>query len=285
MNTEDLNNIIKHIPNWNPDSVEVIQELSDSITSTSYLLKYLDQKYVLRIDKFFDQGVIPDRVNELKILEYLDKNHLCNKLVHADLDKGVLLTEFIEAIEWTNKDVNKINNIIKLALILKAIHTLKPEAQAFDLLSGVRRYAKTLQTETSKKWANEIISLYSECEQRPSVLCHNDLHSGNILESDKLVFIDWEYAGLGNPLFDVSSILQYHQLSDEHTELFLNAYCGEVSPREREDIQRFKSIQDRLLALWLSLLLKSASDKGIQDLKSEKELQAVLKRIEKTKPF
>ncbi len=280
-----IQNIIKHIPNWNPDSVEVIQELSDSITSTSYLLKYLDQKYVLRIDKSFDQGVIPDRVNELKILEYLDKNHLCNKLVHADLDKGLLLTEFIEAIEWSDKDINKTNNIIKLAFTLKVIHTLTPKAQAFDLLSGVRRYAETLQTEISKKWANEIISLYSECENRPAVLCHNDLHSGNIIESDKLIFIDWEYAGLGNPLFDVSSILQYHQLSDTRTELFLNAYCGEVSQREREDIQRFKSIQDRLLALWLSLLLKSASDRGMRDLESEVELVAVMKRMQDTESF
>lgn len=274
-----IQNIIKQIPNWNPDSVEVIQELSDSITSTSYLLKYSDQKYVLRIDKSFDQGVIPDRKNEAEILKRLDEKALCNKLIYSDLDNGVLLTEYIEAFVWENNDIDNSFNIIELANKLKAIHSLGLSVQSFDLVGGVRRYAETLHTKASENWTNEIVKLLKECTQRPFVLCHNDLHIGNILENKELHFIDWEYAGLGNPLFDVSSILQYHELSNENTELFLNTYFGEITQSTVDDIQRYKSIHAHLLALWLSVLIKSASDKGIHDSKSEEELKLVLKRL------
>ena len=274
-----IQNAIEHIPNWNPESVEVIQELSDSITSTSYLLRYLGQKYILRIDKTFDQGIIPDRVNELKVLHYLSKNRLSNKPVHSDLDNGILITDYIKADVWTENDINNNINIIKLANKLKVIHSLKPEIANYDLLSGVKRYADILQTEISSKWTYEIISLYTECEKRPFVLCHNDLHIGNILEADELHFIDWEYSGLGNPLFDVSSILQYHQLSENQSEVFLNTYFDDVTEVLIADIKRFKRIHDLLLALWLAILIKSSVSHGNQDLISIKQLELVKIRI------
>jgi aminoglycoside phosphotransferase (APT) family kinase protein len=55
--------------------------------------------------------------------------------------------------------------------------------------------------------------------------CHHDLNSGNILwngQSCKL--IDWEYARLANPLFDLASLSHYFDLSDAQLEILLANY-------------------------------------------------------------
>ena len=276
---KELTRAISLIPNWDFDSIKHIEELANSITSKSYLILKNEQKYVLRIDKPFDQGVIPDRMNEIKTLKYLGNLSLSNKLIHSDLKHGLLVTEYIDARIWTNKDTNIYRNINNLANKLKAIHSLKPELAVYDLVSGVKRYADILQSDSSSKWADQIISLLDKCEERPQVLCHNDLHSGNILVADELIFIDWEYAGLGNPLFDVSSILQSLELSDSQSENFLNTYFEKVTSQDLEDIHRFKQIHDLLLALWLSILIKSSESQGKQDLISIKQLELVKIRI------
>ena len=276
---KELTRALEHIPNWNSESISHIKELANSITSHSYLINTNQQKYVLRIDKAFDQGVIPNRVNEIKALKYLSNNSLSNKLVHSDLESGLLITEYIDGKVLTINDIDNNRNIIKLGNKLKALHALNPELETYDLVKAVKRYASFLQTDESSKWANQIITLLTQCEERPHVLCHNDLHLGNIIEGNELVFIDWEYAGLGNPLFDVSSILQSLQLSGDQSDVFLKAYFGEPTARENEDIQRFKLIHDLLLALWLSILIKSSESRDTQDLISIKQLELVKIRL------
>ena len=42
-------------------------------------------------------------------------------------------------------------------------------------------------------------------------LCHNDVHHLNIVDGASLRLIDWEYAGVGEPLFDLASLCVYHR--------------------------------------------------------------------------
>ena len=272
---KELTQALRLISNWNSESISHIEKLADSITSTSYLIHKDQKKYVARLDKAFDQGVIPDRKNELNTLKFLNSNSLANRVVHSNLEYGILITEYIDANAWTHVDVDNANSFNRLANSLNHIHSLQPKLSKFDLRAGVSRYAKVLKTNESKNWSQQIISLLKQCEPKPLVLCHNDLHLGNILDNKDVIFIDWEYCGLGNPLFDVSSILQSLQLSDSQGEAFLKAYFGEPTYRELEDIGRFKLVHDLLSALWLSILIKSSESHGKEDLISIKQLELV----------
>jgi hypothetical protein len=42
---------------------------------------------------------------------------------------------------------------------------------------------------------------------RPNAVVHLDLHAGNIVVADRLMFLDWDYAALGDPLWDLASLL------------------------------------------------------------------------------
>src|SRR5690606_21605043 len=55
-------------------------------------------------------------------------------------------------------------------------------------------------------------------------LCHNDVHGLNIVDSGSLRLIDWEYAGIGEPMFDLASICVYHHFTRPERERLLEAY-------------------------------------------------------------
>jgi thiamine kinase-like enzyme len=65
------------------------------------------------------------------------------------------------------------------------------------------------------------------------VLCHHDVHGGNIVIDPalRLWLVDWEYAGLGDPAFDLASFASQHGLSLGESRLLHASYVeagGEV---------------------------------------------------------
>jgi aminoglycoside phosphotransferase (APT) family kinase protein len=43
-------------------------------------------------------------------------------------------------------------------------------------------------------------------KQRAACIVHSDLHHGNVLTADRIYFIDWEYAQVGDPLLDLACV-------------------------------------------------------------------------------
>jgi len=66
------------------------------------------------------------------------------------------------------------------------------------------------------------------------VLCHNDPYHLNFLDDGRLWLIDWEYAGMGDPLYDLAGIGL--NLDREGRDLLLRTYYGEVTPELRQGL-------------------------------------------------
>jgi thiamine kinase-like enzyme len=52
------------------------------------------------------------------------------------------------------------------------------------------------------------------------------VHHLNIIDGGALRLIDWEYAGLGEPLFDLASVCVYHRYSAPQRDALLAAYAS-----------------------------------------------------------
>jgi thiamine kinase-like enzyme len=55
--------------------------------------------------------------------------------------------------------------------------------------------------------------------------CHNDLLPGNVL-CPQLMIVDWEYAGMGHPYFDLGNLAVNNDFDDDAEERLLTAYLG-----------------------------------------------------------
>jgi thiamine kinase-like enzyme len=66
--------------------------------------------------------------------------------------------------------------------------------------------------------------------------CHNDLLAGNIIlsrDSGRVILVDWEYAGMGHPFFDLGNLSVNNDFLETTDNRLLRAYLGE-SPSEAQ---------------------------------------------------
>ena len=63
--------------------------------------------------------------------------------------------------------------------------------------------------------------------------------------------IDWEYAGLGDPYFDLAIVIQHHGLGPDLASHFLHCYLErEPLAAESRRLQDWCSVYAALLDLW-----------------------------------
>jgi thiamine kinase-like enzyme len=71
----------------------------------------------------------------------------------------------------------------------------------------------------------ELACLTAPLELRP---CHNDLLNANFIDDGaRIRIVDWEYAGMGDPYFDLGNFSINHGLDAEQDAILLAAYLGE----------------------------------------------------------
>jgi thiamine kinase-like enzyme len=83
--------------------------------------------------------------------------------------------------------------------------------------------------------------------------CHNDLLAGNIIRAhdDRIMIVDWEYAGMGDPRFDLGNVSINNDFDDEADERLLLAYYGEApSDGRRAALKLMRVLSDAREAAW-----------------------------------
>jgi thiamine kinase-like enzyme len=85
-------------------------------------------------------------------------------------------------------------------------------------------------------------------ELRP---CHNDLLNANFIDDGtRIRIIDWEYAGMGDPFFDLGNFSINHELTVEQDRILLEAYDGEVMSRRLARLTLMRVVSDFREAMW-----------------------------------
>jgi aminoglycoside phosphotransferase (APT) family kinase protein len=96
---------------------------------------------------------------------------------------------------------------------------------------------------------------------RANALCHHDVHEQNLVTdpAGRLWLVDWEYAGMGDPVFDLASCASQLQLSAVSTGLLCDEYirAGGTVELTRLDLARWAF--DYVQWLWYRGLLASAT--------------------------
>ena len=81
---------------------------------------------------------------------------------------------------------------------------------------------------------------------------HNDIIAENIVVQDRLMLLDWEYACDNHPLFDLASVIGFHDLGAKQTDTLLSAYAGGADAILREHLDDQIRLYDSVQWLWLA---------------------------------
>jgi thiamine kinase-like enzyme len=85
-------------------------------------------------------------------------------------------------------------------------------------------------------------------ELRP---CHNDLLNANFIDDgERIRLVDWEYAGMGDPFFDLGNFSVNHDLEADQDAVLLEAYEGEVRPPRLARLALMRVVSDFREAMW-----------------------------------
>jgi thiamine kinase-like enzyme len=120
------------------------------------------------------------------------------------------------------------------ATALRAIHAGPPVPGSFSPFQRSRDSAREAVARGARlpKGHARVAAAADEIESalagRPAVPCHDDLLTANwVLEGDRLRIVDWEYAGMGDPAFDLGNFAGHHDLDAAAEVALLTAYLGE----------------------------------------------------------
>ena len=175
-------------------------------------------------------------------------------MVYSDIERGILLTEFLSGSVWQETDLENPDNFEALAGLLRRVHALPLCGLQVDLNLSARRYEEGLQERHAlHDFAASCVHIISNIPGRDTfVCCHNDVVAGNIIGLAPARMIDWEYAGDNDPLFDLASVVGYHNFSKLRAQHLLSAYAGGTDSELEEYLADQLRLYDAIQWLWLA---------------------------------
>ena len=200
-----------------------------------------------------------DRRNERVCQAAASQAGISPEVVH--FQDGILVSRFVEATTLQDENLHDAAMLRRVADTLRQLHNqrdrLTGEMLFFCPFQTVRTYTATARKiqatlpDDIEELLNDSRRLSHQISVYQPTLCHNDLLAANIMDDgDKLWLVDWEYAGIGNPLFDLASVAANCRLNDEREAELIEAYLGSVAESIVRELHILKSVSLLREALW-----------------------------------
>ncbi len=174
--------------------------------------------------------------------------------------EGYLVTRFIEGVPVSDEAVHRPDTIRRVADSIRRVHdgAAIPGlfiplriVEAYRALAVARGVPIPLEYELSRAIGRriELAFLSNPLEMRP---CHNDLLNANFIDDRaRIRIVDWEYAGMGDPFFDLGSFSINHELTPDEDRVLLEAYDRETARPDRlARILLMRIVSDFREAMW-----------------------------------
>jgi thiamine kinase-like enzyme len=229
---------------WNtaaplPGQPAATRLLDGGLSNTSVLLLAGECKFVLRLDGHDPQRLGLSRAAEWRSHQNAAAAGLAPQPVYFNPELGVLVSNFLEK---ESPAIEREDEPGAIADLLRGIHALPAVKFRLQPLSRAQHYLGLLGENTLPD------DFRQACERLQSAgescLCHNDLLRENRLQqAQRLVAIDWEYAAMGDPWFDLAVICEGDTLDDRDSLALCEAYL-QASP----DLAQQQRLQDNRLA-------------------------------------
>ena len=228
---------IKQYKLFQNQSIKLFKPLENQgYCNINYLLATEEKRYLIRKFKLKN-----DRESEFKVQKITYRGGVGAKPIILDIENSVMICEFIDGVHKKRLDKKSIR---KLSLLIRKLHKIKIGQKSVSLKKSFSFRDK------------KVPSAFREIQRykRELVLCHNDLHPKNIIFSNSIKLIDWEYAGINDRYFDLASILIEFNLSRVDEKLFFRVYFERNSKANLKKLTAYKIIYRELSRVWFEKL-------------------------------
>ena len=154
---------------------------------------------------------------------------------------GLLVTRYLPGRVLEPADLSTPGVLMRLARALRTLHAGPALAGVFDPIATARTYVDRARDRgvvpthlalEADRVAERIAATHLLDDFEPAP-CHNDLLAPNLIDDgDTIRIVDWEYAAMGDPRFDLANLVANNELAGPAVESLLTAHDGHP-PDER----------------------------------------------------
>jgi thiamine kinase-like enzyme len=196
-------------------------------------------------------------------------------VIYADPGSGVMVTRFIDGVTTMSPDgfaaiagaVSRAGKAFRQLHISGAVFPAR-----FELFAMIDDYLAILATKDVTLPAGyhdvvaeaETVRAALNAKPLPLVACHCDPLCENFLDTgDRMWIVDWEYAGMNDPMWDLGDLSVEGGFDDAQDAALLEAYFdGPPPPGDAARMVIYKAMCDLLWTLWglIQLANKNPAD-------------------------
>ncbi len=252
-----LEEVIARIPGWTGPTV-VVSALGGGITNLNYRVDVDGRSFVVRIPGKDSELLGIDRRREYACTLAATQSGVGPEVSHFLEAEGVLVTRFIAGRGMSAEEIRRPAVLRRVAESLRRYHAGPTFPGAFSAFETVREYLRISRSGAplppAIDWMVEramAIDGVMRAVLRPPRPCHNDLLLGNFIDDGHMIrIVDWEYAAMGDPVFDLGNFAAHQGLSDTQETTLLEAYLGQAAAPDLARLKLMKIVSDLREAMW-----------------------------------
>ncbi len=264
MNSKDFDLILKlckdELKICNLNNIK-IQRLG-GLTNRNYMVDTEAGLYIVRLPGEGTEELI-NRKEEHICTDLANQIDIDSQLLYFDDKTGIKISRYIHGAKTMNYSlVRDRQNMKAIAELLNKMHSCGESIPViFDVFEKIEEYENlikkqrnTLLWDDYEETKRKVYELKDEVDQMEvqSVMCHNDPLCENFVKGkNKMYLVDWEYAGMNDPMWDLADVFIEAAFTLDEEETFNNFYFGqEPAEHFKYRILINKIFLDFLWSLW-----------------------------------
>jgi len=267
-----------------------LRRVGSGFASETYCVRRDGARYSLRIAVREPGAAGFDAQWEYRVRELAATAGLAPPVVRSDPQAGVLLANWVDGRIWSGALPREPPRIAMAAALMRRIHALRAPQPARQAAPGewIVRYRRALRQgrrpppdcAAMRRAADARLAAFERLPAPAPVLCHSDLHRGNVVENGgALLALDWEYAHVTDPLWDLAGWCCANDFSAPLCGELLQSYQGR--PPAPVDVARLATLvwlYDYVCLLWSDLYFAQSSRRpGAEELARARRIASRLR--------
>ena len=239
------------------DGIESLSIIKEGLYKDTYRCLYKGRRAILSHYRIDHNPFNLDPKREFNLLNSIeDMNLTPGPLFYDDELKISIVTE-IEG-DHISQLKDRQSLISDLAKRLHSLHSYPVDDFDHTFRDSLMAYGRQMKKEDEKNIFKAAIDLNDALtdETGKNCLCHNDLHPENILVGEQIKFIDWEYASLNFPCFDLAYAMEHFEMSQDETVYFMTEYGITAQEIDSETVRKSQKLVKYVTFIWLLILGK-----------------------------
>lgn len=231
------------------------EALVDGITNRNYRVRFGGRDHVVRMCGLETELLGIDREAEHAAASAAHEAGVGPEVTAFLAEDKCLVTAFVVAHSLEPADVQE--EVGRVARALRTVHHAKAVHATFSPFRVGERYR-----ELTLERGGELPELCAEATTaarqieaalppyKPG-LCHNDLLPANLLDDgENLWIIDWEYAAMGDPYFDLGNLSTMNGFGIHDDQELLTAYLGHCDEPELARVRLHRAAAEYREGMW-----------------------------------